>query len=269
MKNDELHGTISKYVFRNSNAMTSYTAGKAEGDGVHFFYPNDFTIDDLVDIAFTLRVKRRYDALSYRIGFVIGYLIAAKSSVNGVNIWMFVEIPSSTGKDNSMIYFRSFARVTISGVIARDPQLNVTGDGTPVTKFSIPVERYKGKDGSGERITETTWFNVTCWRKDAEMVEQYIRKGAAVTLIGDYMPRLYTDRDGVARISHDVDAREICQILGGPKVEESNGNYGDSDDAFLPDYPDDEPASTPAPVQKAVDRRQPQQQRTATTSRSK
>lgn len=259
---NKLDSSVTRVAFRNSTTISSYQAGHAYGDNLCFWKP-DLTIDELIDYSYCLRVSRRYDVLSYRIGFVIGYLSAAKQVLTPLTLNMFLKVSDSTGKVDSMIHFRSQFTVTISGVVARDPELNVTADGTPVTKFSIPVERYKGKDAGGERKTATTWYNITCWRQDAEMVEKYLQKGAAVTIIGDYEPRPYTDREGVVRISHDVTARDICQILGAPKTESTYNDVSDNSDPFLPVFPDDEPAPATQTPQRQQTGRQP------ATSRSK
>ena len=55
------------------------------------------------------------------------------------------------------------------GNLGRDPELNVTAEGTPVTRFSLAVSR---KTSNGEK--ETEWFNIVAWRQLAEICERYL-----------------------------------------------------------------------------------------------
>src|SRR5437764_12513824 len=68
-------------------------------------------------------------------------------------------------------------KIMLIGNLGRDPELNVTAEGTPVTKFSLAVSR-RYKASSGEAKEETEWFNVVAWRNLAEICERYIHKGS-------------------------------------------------------------------------------------------
>ena len=55
-------------------------------------------------------------------------------------------------------------KIMLIGNLGRDPELQVTSDGTPVTRFSLAVSRsYKSR--AGEAKEETEWFNVVAWRQ--------------------------------------------------------------------------------------------------------
>src|SRR2546421_5944257 len=99
-------------------------------------------------------------------------------------------------------------KILLIGRLGRDPELQVTGDGTPVTRFSLAVSRIY-KTGSGERKEETEWFNVVAWSKLAETCERYLHKGSLVYIEGRLTQRKYTDRDGIGRTSVEVIANEM------------------------------------------------------------
>jgi single-strand DNA-binding protein len=133
-------------------------------------------------------------------------------------------------------------KIMLIGNLGRDPELNVTAEGTPVTKFSLAVSRnYTTK--SGERKEETEWFNIVAWEKLAETCERYLHKGSKVYIEGRLTQRKYTDREGVQRTSVDVIASSMEMLT--PKSTSSGSEsfsavgVGDSNDPFLPDYPDD------------------------------
>ncbi len=133
-------------------------------------------------------------------------------------------------------------KIMLIGYLGRDPELNVTADGTPVTKFSLAVSRTY-KTSSGERKEETEWFYIVAWNKLAETCERYLHKGSKVYIEGRLTQRKYTDREGVQRTSVDVIANDM-QMLDPKSASSSSESYsavgaGDSNDPFLPDYPDD------------------------------
>ena len=133
-------------------------------------------------------------------------------------------------------------KIMLIGNLGRDPELNVTAEGTPVTKFSLAVSRnYTTK--SGERREETEWFNIVAWEKLAETCERYLHKGSKVYIEGRITQRKYTDKEGVQRTAVDVIASSM-EMLTPKSASSDSESYsvvgaGDSNDPFLPDYPDD------------------------------
>jgi single-strand DNA-binding protein len=135
-------------------------------------------------------------------------------------------------------------KILLIGHLGRDPELQVTADGTPVTKFSLAVNRYS-KTSTGERKEETDWYNISTWRQLAETCEKYLHKGSKIYIEGRLAQRKYTDRDGVQRTSIDVTATEMVMLdsrpasSAGGRSESYSTGTSDSSDPFLPDFPDD------------------------------
>ena len=99
-------------------------------------------------------------------------------------------------------------KIMLIGNLGRDPELNVTSDGIPVTKFSLAVSRtYKA--ANGERRDETEWFNIVAWRGLAETCERYLHKGSKVYIEGRLTQRKYTDKEGAQRTSVEVIASDM------------------------------------------------------------
>lgn len=72
------------------------------------------------------------------------------------------------------------------GRIGRDPELKHTPSGDPVCTFSLAWNK-------GEK---TGWIQVTCWRKTAEFVNQYLGKGRLVSIVGELDYREWVDNEG-------------------------------------------------------------------------
>ena len=126
-----------------------------------------------------------------------------------------------------------FQQCIIVGNLGRDPEMRFTPDGTPVTEFSVAVnKRWTGADGS--QSEKTWWFRVTCWRKLAETTNQYLRKGRQVMVIGEIDASAYIPRDGgEPRASLDLTARDVRFLAGGER--DGGGSAGSSGD-----YPQEE-----------------------------
>jgi single-strand DNA-binding protein len=134
-------------------------------------------------------------------------------------------------------------KIMLIGNLGRDPELNVTQEGTPVTKFSLAVSR-NTKTSTGERKEETEWFNIVAWRQLAETCERYLHKGSKVYIEGRLQTRKYTDRNGVERTSIEVIASDMEMLTpksASSSSESSSAGSADDRDPFLPDYPDDIP----------------------------
>lgn len=95
-----------------------------------------------------------------------------------------------------------FNKVIIVGHLVRDPELKQTTSGESVTTFSVAVNRI-GKNG------ECDFFDVTAWRKTAELAAQYLKKGRAVLVCGRLQNRSWTDKQGNKRTSTEIVAEEL------------------------------------------------------------
>lgn len=107
-----------------------------------------------------------------------------------------------------------YQQITLIGNLGSDPDMRYTPSGVPVASFSLAVNKsWTGQDG--QRQDKTTWFRVTTWQKQAEIVSQYLQKGRRVMVVGEVEEaRPYTDRDGNMRASLEVRAN-IVKFLSG------------------------------------------------------
>ena len=108
----------------------------------------------------------------------------------------------------------SFNKIIIVGNLGRDPELSYPPQGTAVCKFSVATNERR-RDKAGEQQDITTWFRVTVWGKQAENVSRYLTKGRKVYVEGRLHVEEWTDREGKARQSLEVNASEV-QFIDGP-----------------------------------------------------
>lgn len=118
----------------------------------------------------------------------------------------------------------SFNKIIIVGYLGRDPELRYTPQGMAVCNFSVATTEKK-KNNLGESEDQTTWFRVTAWSKTAEVVNQYLAKGAQVYIEGRVRLNTYTDRDGGERTNLEVNATDV-HFLSRKSEGQSNQESG-------------------------------------------
>lgn len=97
-------------------------------------------------------------------------------------------------------------RVILMGNVGCDPEYKQIGD-KEVTKFTIATsESYK--NANGDRVTNTTWHNVTCWGGLAKFASQYVTKGTKYLIEGKIDNGSY-EKDGVKHYTTQIIASNI------------------------------------------------------------
>lgn len=107
----------------------------------------------------------------------------------------------------------NFQQLILVGHVGRDPELRYLPSGIAVCDFSMAVTDHWTDKTTNEKQERTTWFTISCWRGLAETMNQLIRKGQAVMVIGTVEGRAYTAQDGTPRASLDVTAKNVV-LLG-------------------------------------------------------
>lgn len=102
----------------------------------------------------------------------------------------------------------SYNKIHIIGNLGRDPELRYTPQGTAVCQFSVATNERR-RDKAGEQQDITTWFRITAWGKQAETASKYLSKGRRVYVEGRLHMEEWTDREGKARQTLEVNASEI------------------------------------------------------------
>jgi single-strand DNA-binding protein len=130
-----------------------------------------------------------------------------------------------------------YHKVTIIGNLGRDPEMRYTPSGQQVTTFSVATsEKWTGQDGQLQE--RTIWWRVSAWGKQAEICNEYLKKGRQVFVEGTMVvdpktgqPRIWTGQDGAPRASLEVRALTV-KFLG------ARGESGAHAEAALPSETD-------------------------------
>jgi len=116
----------------------------------------------------------------------------------------------------------SLNKIMLIGNVGQDPELRYTPDGNPVANFSIAVNRRR-RVGE-EYKDETEWFNIVCFSRTAENVNQYLTKGQKVYVEGRFQSSEYVGQDGNQRKSYEVIANEVTFLSTRSEAESVNQN---------------------------------------------
>ncbi|EAE7382277.1 single-stranded DNA-binding protein [Listeria monocytogenes] len=110
-------------------------------------------------------------------------------------------------------------RVVLVGRLANDPDLKYTPNGVAVATFRLAVNR-TFTNQQGER--EADFINCVVWRKPAENVANYLRKGSLAGVDGRVQTRNYEGQDGKCVYVTEIVAESV-QFL-----EPRNSSYNSS-----------------------------------------
>ncbi len=109
-------------------------------------------------------------------------------------------------------------RVMLIGRLGRDPEIRNIPDGTLVANFSLATDRH-WRDEVGEKHTDVEWHRVVAWNKLAEIVGQFMRKGALVYVEGRLQTHSWK-KDDVTHRRTEVIAEQAWLLDGRQETEE-------------------------------------------------
>ena len=119
-------------------------------------------------------------------------------------------------------------RAQLIGHLGQDPDFKTTPNGTPVCTIRVATsERFKTRDGDWQERTE--WHNVTLWARQAEVANEYLKKGSKVFIEGRISTRTY-EKDGITRYFTEVVAQNLMMLdsrggSGGSQLQDESSNF--------------------------------------------
>jgi single-strand DNA-binding protein len=112
----------------------------------------------------------------------------------------------------------SVNKAILIGNLGNDPELRYTPGGQAVTGFRIATtDRWRDKDGQNQQRTE--WHNIVAWGRQAEIANEYLKKGSPVYIEGRLQTRSWEDKDGNKRYITEIVTQRM-QLLGRRGAEE-------------------------------------------------
>ena len=108
--------------------------------------------------------------------------------------------------------------ITLAGNLGDDPTVHYSGTtGEPVANFDLAFRCGKEKTG---------WIRCVCFRKLAEITENYLHKGARIAVVGSLDENTWTTDDDQKRKTMQV----ICNSIEFIKTDKRGFKEGQSED---------------------------------------
>jgi single-strand DNA-binding protein len=86
-------------------------------------------------------------------------------------------------------------------------------DGKPVTNFSIATSK-TFKDKNGDKQERTEWHRIVLFGRNAEIAQEYLKKGSMSHISGELRTRKWTDKEGVERYATEIVGQRLTLIGG-------------------------------------------------------
>lgn len=94
---------------------------------------------------------------------------------------------------------------TLVGRLTKDPELKYSQSGTAICRFTLAVNRtFKTQDGQ-----DADFIQVVCFKKSAENVSNYLKKGSLTGVVGRIQTGSYEGQDGKRVYTTEVIADNV------------------------------------------------------------
>lgn len=102
-------------------------------------------------------------------------------------------------------------KVMLIGNVTRDPEVRTIPSGQMVATFAVATNR-QWTDQSGQKQEKAEFHNIVAWRKLAEIVQQYVKKGMKVYIEGRMETRSWDDPQGAKKYRTEVVANNMIML---------------------------------------------------------
>jgi single-strand DNA-binding protein len=118
---------------------------------------------------------------------------------------------------------KSVNKVILLGNVGKDPEIRSTGGGTMVASFTLATsDRYQDAQGNWQDKTE--WHNLKAFKRTAEIVRDYVKKGAKLYIEGKITTNSWDDKEsGQKRYRTEIIVNDLSLLSG---RDDSGGSGG-------------------------------------------
>ena len=120
---------------------------------------------------------------------------------------------------------RSVNKVTLLGNVGKDPEIRSTPSGVMVASLTLATSD-RQKDAQGNWQDKTEWHNLKAFNRTAEIVRDYVKKGAKIYIEGKLTTNSWDDKEsGQKRYRTEILVNELV-LLSGRDVGSGGGGGG-------------------------------------------
>jgi single-strand DNA-binding protein len=136
---------------------------------------------------------------------------------------------------------RGVNKVILIGNLGKDPEVRYMPNGNAVANITVATsETWKDKN-TGADQEKTEWHRCVAFRKPAEIIGEYMRKGSKIYIEGRLQTRKWQDQQGQDRYTTEIVIDQFQFLdsrgggtapMGGGGSADSRGSYGGGDNGF-------------------------------------
>ena len=125
---------------------------------------------------------------------------------------------------------KSVNKVILLGNVGKDPEIRTTPAGTMVATFGLATsDRYQDPQGNWQDRTE--WHNLVAFKRTAEIVRDYVKKGSKLYVEGSLRTSNWEDKQsGQKRYKTEIIVNDLS-LLSGRDEGSGGGGYSRSSDS--------------------------------------
>jgi len=146
---------------------------------------------------------------------------------------------------------RGVNKVILIGNLGQDPEVKYMPNGNAVANITVATsESWKDKN-TGEQVDKTEWHRVVFFRRLAEIVGEYLKKGSKIYIEGKLQTRKWQDKNGKDNWTTEIIASEMQMLdsRGG-----GSSDFSQSQGAPAQSAPQSAPSqAAPAPANNDFD----------------
>ena len=101
--------------------------------------------------------------------------------------------------------------VRLIGHLGDNPKVRKLDSGKTVANFSVATNEIY-RDSKGEKQSETTWHRLVAWGKQADVAENYLKKGSEIAIEGKLANRSWEDKNGEKQYMTEIVVNSLLML---------------------------------------------------------
>lgn len=119
---------------------------------------------------------------------------------------------------------RGVNKVILIGRLGQDPELRFMPNGNAVANATLATSE-SWKDQQGQLQERTEWHRLVFYKRLAEIVGEYLKKGSNIYIEGQLRTREWQDQQGQKRWTTEIHVRELQMLDNKPQNGQPQGGY--------------------------------------------
>lgn len=103
-------------------------------------------------------------------------------------------------------------KVILIGNVGQDPEVKVMPSGGTVANISIATSESWTDKQTGEKVEKTEWHRVIFFKRLAEVVGEYVKKGSKIYVEGRLQTKKWQDNNGNDRYTTEIIANSMQML---------------------------------------------------------